>query len=68
MWHARVLVQYNTYKADNITARETDNSMELETKVLADLKADNGIVGDKPKSKKKQSKAALKAALQTLDF
>jgi len=35
---------------------------------LADLKADNGIVGDKPKSKKKQSKAALKAAVQTLDF
>jgi len=67
-WSVEGLVQYNTYKADNITARKTDNCIELETKVLADLKADNGIVGDKPKSKKKQSKAALKAAVQTLDF
>jgi len=62
------LKAYNTYKTSNKNVRNTAKSAELEKKILEELKLDNGIVGDKPKDKKRAAKEEEVQVVDTLDF
>ena len=67
-WHINGLKAYNTYKAMNKTARNTAKSEELEQQILEDLKLENGIIGDKPKDKKRAAVEEEVQIVDTLDF
>ena len=52
----------------NKTARNTAKSEELEQQILEDLKLENGIIGDKPKDKKRAAVEEEVQIVDTLDF